>query len=287
MNDLFSKNQEPADEEFSEVQDTNQIDIFSDTASNQASDVNETQYAGESPTDCAGPETSSDSQESNNPEQDFEDSKRDTEHSEDSSDENKYATSLEESKQELIDVFYKYVYQESDAKTIVIFGKRGTGKTFDTDFLSRCFHSAGWRVHSILTVSSKISGCQHVNDVSGAYYHSLVDVRRLGKKSCIVIDEVDTFAPSQGKVDEHINQIINYGRHIKIWAVWNARRPAKVSTDLHSLADIVICHYLSSEKDIRYIEDIADEEFAEKVRIMKYKIEKGEISKYSREIFIG
>jgi hypothetical protein len=188
---------------------------------------------------------------------------------------------------ELHTLFHECILKDlENAKTIVIFGKRGTGKTFDTMVLGNLFLRNQFRVHSVLTVSSKLPGCPHINDSAGAFRHGCLDVYKYNTRSCIIIDEVDSFCTPH-KMDPYVNKIVNIGRHIKIWAVWNARRPAKVHSDLHSLADVVIVHYVSSEKDIRYIADIADEEFAEKVRIMKGKIEAGEISRYSRCIFVG
>ena len=194
---------------------------------------------------------------------------------------------LTTSDEELVRIFNEVIFRDiNEPKTIVIFGKRGFGKTYDTRLFAESFIRNGripFRVHSVLTISGKIPGCPHINDVKGAFYHACIDVRRLNTRSVIVIDEVDRFAKLH-KMDPDIEKVINLGRHLMIWAVWNARRPSKIHLDLRTQADIVVAHYMP-EKDIKALEDFADEEFLQKVRELRTLIDQGKLPFYSRVVY--
>jgi hypothetical protein len=173
---------------------------------------------------------------------------------------------------ELVELFQRLILSDvHQAKSIYILGKRGYGKTFDTNELAKLFMEHGWRVHAVCPVSGAISAdvqYSPINSPGGsmldaAYIGALDDVME-GQRVLIVVDEVDQFC-SAYKMEDVLKDVINYGRHLHIWFLCNARRPARVNRDITSLMDAVVVHYISSGAEERYIEDITDDKFLAEV----------------------
>jgi Cdc6-like AAA superfamily ATPase len=130
---------------------------------------------------------------------------------------------------ELVELFQRLILSDvHQAKSIYILGKRGCGKTFDTNELAKLFMEHGWRVHTVCPVSSKISAhvqYSPINSPGGsmldaAYIGALDDVME-GHRVLIAVDEVDQFC-SVHKMEDVLKDVINYGRHLHIWFLCNS-----------------------------------------------------------------
>ena len=125
--------------------------------------------------------------------------------------------------------------------------------------------------------------------LDAAYVGALDDVME-GHRVLVVVDEVDQFC-SAYKMEDVLKDVINYGRHLHIWFLCNARRPARVNRDITSLMDCVIVHYISSGAEERYIEDITDDKFLAEVQEafddFDEKCQTDPSYKYRRLVFTG
>jgi hypothetical protein len=202
-----------------------------------------------------------------------------------------------DSTSELVQVYQDVVLSDlSNARSIFICGRRGSGKSYDSRILANLFMDSGFSVHAVLPVSSDISGCPHTPINSGeamletAYIHAIDAVTEEGRPACIVIDEVDFFCTPH-IVNPALKNIINYGRHFRIWCVMNARRPARVHRDITSLMDCIIVHHISSEAEYRYISEISDDEFIDGCRDafehFHDKCLTNPMYKYTRKVYVG
>jgi hypothetical protein len=71
----------------------------------------------------------------------------------------------------------------------------------------------------------------------------------------LVIDEVDKIC-SSSFISPALWKILNYGRHKKINVYCCARRPARVSRDLTSISDEVVCFKTSEPVDLKYLSEL-------------------------------
>lgn len=71
---------------------------------------------------------------------------------------------------------------------------------------------------------------------------------------CFMIDEVDRFTGSR-KIPEHLDLMINLGRHYKLGLITCSRRPARVPRDLTSQADYIVSFQSQEPNDIKYLND--------------------------------
>lgn len=122
----------------------------------------------------------------------------------------------------------------------------------------------GYRCHCVVA-NDLLSGCQHYGQdaLLTAYDHCLND-RLEHLDTFLVIDEVDRFSTTH-KNHPILTQVVNEGRHLGINLLVACRRPAKINIDFTSLYDVLICHKLTHSKDLEYIADISEKEFAKKV----------------------
>lgn len=79
------------------------------------------------------------------------------------------------------------------------------------------------------------------------FAHELGDVT-------IAIDEVDMIC-SASNISPALWKVINYGRHNRINLITCARRPARVSRDLTSIADEIVCFNIQEPNDIKYLQE--------------------------------
>jgi len=214
----------------------------------------------------------------------------------------------QESDRQLIELFDSLIMGDlGNAKSILIVGKRGYGKTYDTNSLANIFMLCGWKVHAVTSVDGHISGQPHNYITAGetplesAFVAALQDVTgydssgnqvKKPQRACVVIDEVDMYC-SNRKMSPALQKLINYGRHYGIWIVYNARRAANIHKDLSALPDCVIAHYLSDDTDLNYLQGVTSPEFRNRVEAMSNDIavivrkNGDDIRKHRREIFIG
>lgn len=74
----------------------------------------------------------------------------------------------------------------------------------------------------------------------------------------IVVDEVDKFAPSRGKMDPNLNNIIQYGRHYRQNLILAARRANDVDAKIRAQATAVVSFHQSSSTDVRKLQERFD-----------------------------
>lgn len=75
----------------------------------------------------------------------------------------------------------------------------------------------------------------------------------------LVVDEVDKFAPSRGKMDPNLNNLLQYGRHYRQDLVLAARRANDVSAKIRAQATAILSFHQSASTDVRKLQERFDE----------------------------
>lgn len=102
--------------------------------------------------------------------------------------------------------------------------------------------------------------------------HSVEDAAAYAVASApatLVVDEVDRVAPNHAgglREGTQLHAIVNYGRHLGVALFAASRRPARVHSEIPSLADKIVLFQLTSPRDLDWVRDATDDETAEDVR---------------------
>lgn len=92
-----------------------------------------------------------------------------------------------------------------------------------------------------------------------------------GAPAILVVDEIDRVAPNHagGMVaGTNLHAIVNYGRHLNAGLFCASRRPARVHSEIPSLADRVVLFQLTAPRDLAWVEDLGGPELARDVRAL-------------------
>lgn len=132
------------------------------------------------------------------------------------------------------------------SEIILIFGRRGTGKTYMGAHLAK-----DWPQDYIAVSDPKSELLA---------YDWLVDVEELTVQSMrpgmlIIMDEVDMQATPRGYSPPWIREVFHYSRQYGGSVIAMARRPANVHRDLTFLADHVYLGKITEPRDLKYLDE--------------------------------
>lgn len=88
-------------------------------------------------------------------------------------------------------------------------------------------------------------------------------------RDCVlVVDELDAVCKGGGTQirEQHLRQIVEYGRHLEVTLIGGARRAAAVHRSITAGADKMYIFRLTEPNDLDYIKDYCGADFAEQVR---------------------
>ncbi|WMW21871.1 ATP-binding protein [Methanolobus mangrovi] len=149
-------------------------------------------------------------------------------------------------------------------------------------------------VIDVSTIRNEAVRSALVSSIARNIYHLRLEARRsyerimMGDKDVekgipmvwLFIDEAQQFLPSQGNTlasDILLNEWLKQGRQPGLSLVLATQRPSSIHPDVLSQSDIVICHRLTSQDDIRVLESVRptymEENFGDS--LMKMGSEKG------------
>jgi len=182
-----------------------------------------------------------------------------------------------------------------DGHNIVVFGKKGFGKT---TWIKRYIYEHPSSTYLIY---------DHFHEYDGKNIFRSIDEFLLNKEftfedeqvvifrgeipydyffwlcssmpGCVaVFDEID-LACSPTYIEPNLYRIIHYGRHLNVGIISASRRPGNVSRNLTSQADEIICFRIEEPRDLKYISDYCGEDIAKKLPILRI----GEFVRYPQE----
>lgn len=171
---------------------------------------------------------------------------------------------------------------------IVVFGRRGFGKTtwikyfiFENPnqryLIMDHFHEYDVDEHSCVITSLEeleyleFSPYDNVNKI---IFRGEVEFDSIFATACemqnvvVVFDEIDMVCSPYG-IDDNLNRIIQYGRHLNVGLIGASRRPANVHRNLTSQAMEIICFNIQEPRDLKYIADFCGENIANNLPNLK------------------
>jgi len=129
------------------------------------------------------------------------------------------------------------------SEIVVVFGKRGVGKT---TYLRHCIADAYKADVDVWAIDPK---AQLLDLVPDAWTLLDLDTVQDPGPGLLVIDEVDLVA-GNGQMHPRIRNWLHYSRHMGLTIVCCARRVANVHRDLTALADRAICFRTTEPRDL-------------------------------------
>lgn len=132
-------------------------------------------------------------------------------------------------------------------------GHQGLGVVYDAMDEYAEATPSGWRCY-VPRWRDYPRSAQELDAVLG---HLVVPrARKRIRYSLLVVEEASRVAPSRRPMPEVLAQVNDLGRHWGLSAVYVARRPVQVHTDLVELADYLVLFRLGGLNDLRYLEDL-------------------------------
>jgi len=167
---------------------------------------------------------------------------------------------------------------------IIIFGRKGYGKTVWMRYYiqknpERKFiifdHQFEYDIDDRTIVVNSLQDFKHLGMYSMHNKNKIIIRGRINFENfwifaatCrgywIGFDEIDKCC-SPTYIPEGLNEICQYGRHHGVNLMVAARRPGMVNRNLTSQADHIICFNIREPRDLKYIQDYAGPEIAEKL----------------------
>jgi len=134
------------------------------------------------------------------------------------------------------------------ADVVLIFGRRGTGKTYLLRELCREWDGP-------LYVHDPMAQLDDLDPDGDADETSLVP------GAMLALDEIDLLAGVRGYREVWVQHAVHYGRHLGVSLIGTSRRPASVHRDLSALATEVYVGRITEPRDIKYCVDAWGEQF--------------------------
>lgn len=144
----------------------------------------------------------------------------------------------------------------NESRIIAILGRRGQGKTTLLRSIMALARRQGrflWVVDPEYQLHPRRpwGAMEIMNNIK-----DLPEPRRLGKRSIVLLDEVDRWGRDQRLLD-----LVNYCRPWGVSVAWTARRPARVPRDITALADYLVLFRVTEPRDLAYIREYSEEAY--------------------------